>query len=356
MPLHVGRSGRNGEAVVTVVPPTLVAVGPGPEPPSSAEVVLLASDHLPISRSPEVLATDAWAEAGRKVLRHHLARMLAKVPGTIAGADPEEVHDMRVAARRVRAAWRVFGDAFERPVVRREVGELRAIGGRLGAVRDLDVLIGILVAARDRRSRRERADLTVLLEAWQGERATRHAELVEDLGSAWFGEFISDDEGLVTTPGAAARPVLAHAPATVRTRTPAVAWAAYEAVWAFDGAIAQADVATLHELRIAAKWLRYTLEFVREPLEPGATELIRRVVVLQDNLGDIHDFHASAALAQAFAADRTDLRAAQRTAIERFAISQDARVERFRKRIGPAWRGVADPEYRRLLGRTLARL
>ena len=140
-PLRAGRSGHNGEAVATATAPTLVAVGPGPEPPSSAEVVLLASDHLPISRSPEVLASDPWAEAGRKVLRHHIARMLAKVPGTIAGADPEEVHDMRVAARRVRAAWRVFGDAFERPVVR-EVGELRAIGGRLGAVRDLDVLIG----------------------------------------------------------------------------------------------------------------------------------------------------------------------------------------------------------------------
>ena len=40
--------------------------------------------------------------------------MLARVPGVIAGEDAEEVHAMRVAARRMRAAWRVFGDGFER--------------------------------------------------------------------------------------------------------------------------------------------------------------------------------------------------------------------------------------------------
>ena len=72
-----------------------------------------------------------------------LGRMLAHVPAAIAGEDPEAVHDMRVAARRVRAAWRVFGDAYERAVVRDRVRELRTLGGRLGAVRDLDVQLAI---------------------------------------------------------------------------------------------------------------------------------------------------------------------------------------------------------------------
>ena len=62
----------------------------------------------------------------------------------------------------------------------------------------------------------------------------------------------------------------AGAPATVRTRAPAVTWQAYGSVWAFDAVVAEADVPTLHDLRIATKWLRYTLEFVREPMEAGA--------------------------------------------------------------------------------------
>ena len=44
---------------------------------------------------------------------------------------------MRVSARRVRAAWRVFGNAYDGPVVRRHVAEIRRLGGRLGAVRDV---------------------------------------------------------------------------------------------------------------------------------------------------------------------------------------------------------------------------
>lgn len=326
------------------------------DPASSAETALHAVEHLAISRTPEVLATDAWAEAGRKVLRFHLSRMLAKVPGTIAGEDPEELHAMRVAARRVRAAWRVFGDGYERPVVRDHVRQLRTLGGQLGAVRDLDVQIGIVVAYRDRRSKRERVALTPLFDALAAERATRHTDLVELLTSSWFTAFVTDHEALVTTPGAAARALPTYAPATVRMRAPAVAWEAYETVWAFDGALGGADVATLHELRIAAKWLRYTLEFVREPMEPGATELIRRVVLLQDHLGDIHDLDAVAILARALVAERPDLRPAQRSAMERFAASQDSRVTRLRRRLGPAWRGLADAEYRRGLGRSLARL
>ena len=237
--------------------------------------------------TPDVRADDPWAEAGRKVLRFHLARMLARVPGVIAGEDAEEVHAMRVAARRMRAAWRVFGDGFERDAVRRYRGELRDIGARLGAVRDLDVLIEILVAYGEQRGARQRAGLEPLLAAWRTEREARRVDLVAALASERFAEFVGDYERLAETPGhAAARRSPPHAPGLVRNRMPATIWGAYQAVWAFDDDLATADLATLHELRIAAKWLRYTLEFVREPLEPEATVLIRPVVAVQDHLGD----------------------------------------------------------------------
>ena len=176
----------------------------------------------PLGRTPEVAADDPWVDAGRKVLRFHLSRMLARVPGTIAGEDPEEVHAMRVAARRIRAGWRVFGDGFERPVVRDHVRQLRRLGTQLGEVRDLDVQIGILVASRDRRSKRERLALTPLLDAWTADRAAQHVELVDLIRSPWFGDFVRDHETLVLTPGAGARPVARNAAATVRMRAPAV--------------------------------------------------------------------------------------------------------------------------------------
>jgi len=120
---------------------------PGSEPAAAggkkakAEAVEGDEARLPILKNPGVIAEDPHAEAGRKVLRFHLARMLAREPGTRAGIDPEELHGMRVATRRMRAAWRVFGDAYNpdrTKVYRRRLRELAAL---LGGVRDLDVLI-----------------------------------------------------------------------------------------------------------------------------------------------------------------------------------------------------------------------
>ena len=48
---------------------------------------------------------------------------------------------MRVATRRQRAAWRVFGDAFDQKRTARHQRRLKAVARDLGAVRDLDVLI-----------------------------------------------------------------------------------------------------------------------------------------------------------------------------------------------------------------------
>jgi triphosphatase len=262
---------------------------------------------------------------------------------------------MRVAARRMRAAWRVFGDGFERDARRRYRNELRSIGARLGDVRDLDVLIEILVTHGEQRSARQRSGLEPLLAAWRARREARRVDLVAALGSESFAQFIGDYEMFAETPGHAASAVPPHAPGLVKNRMPATIWSAYQAVWAFDDDLGTADLATLHELRIAAKWLRYTLEFVREPLEPQATALIRPVVALQDHLGDQHDQHVAGLLAREFAASTT-LADGQAKAIARFVGDLDRGVERLDRSFGTTWRPIADSGYRRGLGRAIARL
>jgi CHAD domain-containing protein len=328
----------------TVVAPVELAVG--------------TADRLAVGRSADVRAEDPWAEAGRKVLRFQLARMLGRTAGAVAGDDPEDVHAMRVASRRMRAAWRVFGDAFEADVSKRYRRDLRAVGGRLGAVRDLDVLIEILRVYAERRSEREQARLGPLLGAWQAERTIRRTALVEHLESSAFADFVAEYGLLVETEGLGACPVPPHAKDRVRQRMPATVWAAYGDVWAFDGDVAGADVVVLHELRIAAKWLRYTLEFGREALEPESTWLIGRVVALQDHLGVLHDMHVAAVLARGTADALPALAANERAATERFVKHLDKGVERLRdqRALGSTWKPVVATSYRRGLGRAFARL
>ena len=334
--------------MIEPAPPGLAATAPGS--PTSATV------RPPLGRTPDVRGSDPWAEAGRKVLRFHLARMLGRVPGVIAGEDSEQVHAMRVAARRMRAAWRVFGDGFEREARRRYQRDLREIGGRLGAVRDLDVLLEVLSAYEAQRSDRGRAGLRPIRDAWVAERETRRVELLDLLGSDAFARSVAEYEEFAEMEGLAAVPVAPHSPGLVRTRMPATAWAAYQAVWAFDDHIGRADLTTLHQLRIAGKWLRYTLEFAREALEPEATPLIRRVVALQDHLGTQHDLHVAAALARERAAGEPALSSHEVVSIDRFVHHLDDGVVRLGRTFERVWHPIVTPEYRRRLGRGLARL
>jgi CHAD domain-containing protein len=323
--------------------------------PTPGELAQGAVDHLEVGVSPDVRPDDLWSEAGRKALRYHLARMLSQVQAVADADDPESVHVMRVAARRMRAAWRVFGDGFERDARQRYLAELRELGSRLGTVRDLDVQLGILVARSHRRSARQRDGLEPLLATWLLEREARGRELAGVLAGEAFSTLVLDYEMLAATPGLAALELAPNTPATVRHRMPAAIWEAYQAVWAFDAVVSTADLATLHRLRIAAKWLRYTLEFVREPLDPDASALIRPVVALQDRLGDQHDLHMAAELARSGLANLVRTRQQER-AMTAFIEDLDEEVVRLGRGVVRTWRPVADPRYRRALGQAIARL
>ena len=98
----------------------------------------LATDM--VEQAGRVAPDDAWADAARKLLRRHLIRMLERESATRAG-DVLALKQMRVATRRMRATWRVFGTAFAGRHARDFDVSLRRVAGLLGAVRDLDVLL-----------------------------------------------------------------------------------------------------------------------------------------------------------------------------------------------------------------------
>src|SRR5262249_34583357 len=71
-----------------------------------------AAANPPRAKPVGVRADEPMAEAGRKVLRFHYARMINQEEGVRQGADIEAVHDMRVATRRQRAALGLFAGHF----------------------------------------------------------------------------------------------------------------------------------------------------------------------------------------------------------------------------------------------------
>lgn len=217
------------------------------------------------------------AQVALAVLRKHFAAMLDNEAGTIEGKDPERLHDMRVASRRMRSAFATFKAWVPESVaVFRE--DLKWIGGALGAVRDLDVQLG--------HHRQWAADLgnEAELEPWfdvlAALRAERRGRLVSELRSERYARFVEGmGDALLraeTDPGAP--PIGASAPALVKRR-----WKRLKKAMAALNA--ESPDQELHAARILAKRFRYSVEFVAPVYGPPAKETATATAKLQDVLG-----------------------------------------------------------------------
>ena len=310
------------------------------------------------SRALGVLADDSLPEAARKVLAYHFARMRAKERGTRDGSDPEDLHDMRVATRRMRAAWRVFDDAFKPNRTRNLRRRLRIIADRLGAVRDLDVLTQGLETYRAGLEPDQQPGLEPLLALWRRQRASGRELLMAELDSSRYAHFLDNmQEFLDAGANEAATVASPTMPHRVRDRVSSQIWAAYEAVRAYELVLPWADVETLHQLRIASKWLRYDLEFFGETLGPDSAHLLERVVALQDFLGCLNDADVAAKLARDVLVARSgELSRSETEAIGAYLHSRERELARRRRALGPVWRAVAGAPFRRALGRATAAL
>jgi hypothetical protein len=119
---------------VTRAMPSAASVDVGGDGKGAADVPAVDADASPSGPPSEteprpkpgprtlgIVAEDSMPEAARKVLRFHFAKMQRREEGTRAGQDSEELHNMRVATRRMRAAWRIFDGAFKPSKTRKYV-------------------------------------------------------------------------------------------------------------------------------------------------------------------------------------------------------------------------------------------
>jgi CHAD domain-containing protein len=331
------------------------------EPPVAETLPVPPQPVAPPRPSPREIGIgpeDSMPEAARKVLNYHFARMQRREAGTRTGADAEDLHDMRVATRRMRAAWRVFDGAFKAGRTKRIRRYLERLADRLGAVRDLDVLIKGLEAYRAALDEQRRPGLEPLLSVWRKQRAHARTQLINELDSHRYASFVREmDDFLDAGAHAAAAVATPTAPHRVRDRAASEIWAAYEVVRAYEVVLPSAGNETLHDLRISTKWLRYALEFFGETLGPDGPRLLGRVGALQEHLGCLHDADVAAKLARDILVARADvLTKVEADTIGAYLRAREREVARLRRTLGPVWRAVSGAPFRRALGRATAAL
>jgi len=97
-----------------------------------------------------------------KILRARFEEMIAFEKGTMEGNDIEELHDMRVACRRVQAVMKVFRAAFPAEEFAKQYRVIRELKDVLGEVRHYDVFIDELVGNRDKKRTDKAMELLII--------------------------------------------------------------------------------------------------------------------------------------------------------------------------------------------------
>jgi CHAD domain-containing protein len=248
---------------------------------------------LPPPARPRTQQVKADGPAGEVLLSYLQAQVSAikAYDPMVRGDEPDAVHQMRVATRRVRSTLQTFGGFFSEQEADQLIADLRWLGGELGAARDAEVL-GAHVAASLSELPAEQI-VGPVPERVRGHfanvGASAQAGVLEVLDSPRYFALLDDLDALVARPlpaGQATRPASkVLPPAVLRTykRTKRRMKHGLSLPPGEPG-----DVA-LHEARKAAKRARYAGEAVASAFGAPASRFSKQMKKLQSVLGGHQD-------------------------------------------------------------------
>ncbi len=323
--------GKIGRDLLDAAVTRLVAAGAQAEPPVPKLVRALG----PRAARPPDLAVPAlpdWPTATDLVHRS-IARSVAQIlrhdAGARLGTDPEDVHQLRVATRRLRSDLRTFAPLLDGEQTAPVCADLGRLGRSIGAVRDADVLGARLTATcralpeqdrpgadrllRQLREQRDAARDAMLVSL----RERRYQRLLETLVK-WAAQ--PPLRAAVPADPAAPRPAAADDQVTARiARRP---WKRLQRAVAALGE--NPPDAQLHAVRILAKRSRYAAEAVAALYGRGASRFAGRIADVQTVLGDHQDTVVAEDWLRAAAGADPDARlaAGQLIAVERVRRAQ----------------------------------
>jgi len=242
------------------------------------------------------------ADGFQAVARSCLAHLLANEALFREARDPEAVHQMRVALRRLRAALSLFRDAVADDEIAAVKTGLRELAAALGEARDLDVFIRKTLAPARARDPGDAA-LAALARSYAERREAAYDAALETVASGRLGRIVLDTLAWIEAgpwlrkDGKAEReaPVERFAADELRRRAKRIRKRGRH--------LPELAPDERHRVRIAVKKLRYAAEFFAPLYEgKGRAKRTRRfrdaLGELQDRLGDLNDIAVAATMAE----------------------------------------------------------
>lgn len=232
------------------------------------------------------------SEAFRTICFGCLAHLNANREGLLADQDPEYVHQMRVALRRLGSAFKVFSPVLPAHALQPPVADIRWLTQALGPLRDCDVFIENCMAPLTSQLQGHRG-LRTFERACARRREALQRAAARAVGSRRYQRFVlglsawlsSDDWHSLVEPEAARAlrlPVTAYARSALTRR--------HKRVVERGRGLSHLSAAKLHRLRVATKKLRYAATFFAGLYPDRRTGRPLGVLGdLQDALGGMND-------------------------------------------------------------------
>ena len=270
---------------------------------------ILTEDAITWSKAPPVVLDPAMTglQIFVTILRHNLTHMLANERPAREGHDAEGVHQVRLAARRLRSVLSLFRSALPAETVVVLTEDLRWLAGEIGAARDLDVLLYELLPPVQSACA-EDVDLAVLEAMARDRRGFAYEQVRDAFASQRYTALLLQIGRLIESrawrdthePDVAQR--MAE-PAPIIASDLLNEW--YRKVRRRGRGFGHLSAKDRHRLRLGVKKLRYAAECFRSLFETGGTPgYLRKLSRLQDGLGQLNDVETARELLTAF--DRRD--------------------------------------------------
>lgn len=234
-----------------------------------------------------LLPDDSMAQAGRKLLSVDFAQMIQHEHCE----TPHDVHQMRVALRRMRSVLQLLGHHYKKKSVSDLVVTIKQYAALLGTVRDLDVL---MIALETYIGNRDDASSFDPIQAYlMKKRRKAQKRLLRGLGSRHYAEFKHALTKFTNKKHLGPQARSSASPFQVRHVLPILIHEALSRVRAYDTILPTDDVTRLHALRIEFKRLRYIVSHFEPVLGASSNSFIQDLKAIQDHLGSLHDAHVA---------------------------------------------------------------
>ena len=248
------------------------------------------SSPTPIDRS---LKEDfGYCLFGAETLSNLLKVLESQIEGVRNSNDVEYIHKMRVASRRIRAALPLFVNCFPKKSYKKWLKEIKEVTRTLGSARDTDVQIAFVKRYVDGLSDEKiKIGVRILLSKHIELRTNMQPEINNKLDQFRYSHAIENIRNYC-------QQIRQKVDAATSIDTPLTYVKAHQYISQKLGDFLvmedcihhENDIENHHEMRIRAKWLRYTIEIFSQKYDDKLKEYISTMKHFQDLLGEMHDY------------------------------------------------------------------